>query len=489
MGAICVDVGTSVIKAVGYDRRGAETAVARSRATVLRPAPDRAEQDMHEVWAAVAATVREARAALGQAEAVDFLAVTAQGDGAWLVDAAGEPTGPAVLWNDGRAAAVVDRWAAAGLPERAFRIGGNPTFPGLPHAILTWLREHEPERVETAAACLTCGGWVFSRLTGRIAVDASDASAPFLDLRTRRYSPELISLFGMEWAAPLLPEPVEHDGRVAALSAEAASALGLPAGTPVVLAPYDIATTAFGVGAIEPGRACGILGTTLCTETVVAEPPLDGEPVGVTLALDTGYLRAFPTLAGADVLHWACRTLGAPGPEALAELAARSEPGAGGLTFLPYLSPAGERVPFTDPAARGTIVGLTLNHGPEHLARAVFEGLSLVVRDCLTAIGGRTDDLRVCGGGAANDFWTGLIADVTGLPVHRSADREVGARGAYFTGLVATGAFTGLAEAARALVRLRDTFEPDPALAGVYHDKFTGFRALRAGVPPWERNT
>ncbi|MDX6744205.1 FGGY-family carbohydrate kinase [Actinocorallia sp. A-T 12471] len=482
MGAICVDVGTSVIKAVGYDRHGAEAAVARSQAAVRRPAPDRAEQDMAEVWDAVARTVREAREALG--EPVDFLAVTAQGDGAWLVDAHGDPVGPAALWNDGRAASVVDGWAADGLPARAFRTGGNPTFPGLSHALLTWLKANEPERIDKAAACLTCGGWIFSRLTGQLAVDVSDASAPFLDLRTRRYSPELLALFGMEWAARLLPEPREGAGRVAALTAEAASLLGLPAGTPVVLAPYDIAATAHGVGAIEPGTACGILGTTLCTETPVAEPPLDGDPVGVTLALDDGYLRAFPTLAGVDVLHWACRALGAPGPDALAELASRAEPGADGLVFLPYLSPAGERVPFTDPSARGTLVGLTLHHGPEHLARAVFEGLSLVVRDCLAAIGSPVADLRVCGGGAANAFWTGLIADVTGLPVHRSADREVGARGAHLTGLVATGAHRDLADAARGLVRLRDTFEPAPAR---YDDVFTRFRALRDGTPPWRR--
>ncbi|MGW0063307.1 FGGY family carbohydrate kinase [Streptosporangium sandarakinum] len=206
MAAICVDAGTTVVKAVGYDEAGAEVAVARQETGVSRPAPGHAEQDMNTVWAAVARTVRAVADRLADASAgtVDFVAVTAQGDGAWLVGPDGEPTGPAILWNDGRATAAVDAWNRSGAAGRAFRVNGSAAASGLPHAILTWLREHDPERLERSAALLTCGGWIFSRLTGETAADESDASAPFMDLRARAYSPELMALFGLEWAARLL---------------------------------------------------------------------------------------------------------------------------------------------------------------------------------------------------------------------------------------------------------------------------------------------
>ncbi|HAG57938.1 MAG TPA: hypothetical protein DEQ49_17745 [Arthrobacter bacterium] len=94
--------------------------------------------------------------------------------------------------------------------------------------------------------------------------------------------------------------------------------------------------------------------------------------------------------------------------------------------FLPYSSPAGEGAPFLDP-----------------LARDVLEGLTLVIRDCPTASGDSPTELRVCGGGAASALWLQLIADVTGIPVLRSTDTDVGAKGAFLIGLAATGGAPG----------------------------------------------
>lgn len=490
MAVVCVDAGTTMIKAVGYAEDGTELAVVRRPTTVSRPAPGRAEQDMAEVWDAVAGAVREAAAQVAAAGAgVDLLALTAQGDGCWLVDSAGEPTGPAILWNDGRAAAAVEGWARSGVIAEAFRANGSLPFPGLPNAILTWLREHDPDRLARSAASLTCGGWVFARLTGRIAVDSSDASAPFMDVRERGFSRDLLRLYGMEWAAALLPDLLGDGERAAPLTPDAAGALGLTAGIPVVLAPYDIASTAIGAGAVDVGQACTILGTTLCTEMVVDEPRLDGEPSGFTVAmgLPDRWLRAFPTLAGGQVVDWARRTLGlGDDPSALSALAAQSPPGAGGLVFLPYLSPAGERAPFLEPRARGAFHGLTVEHERADLARAVLEGLSLVVRDCLEAAGTRPTELRVSGGGSASAFWLGMLADVTGVPVVRSADAESGARGAFIVGLLATGRAKDAGEAAGRYVRPGEVCDPDPERAAHYAQAYQDFLDIRrATAPAW----
>ncbi|MFD1934929.1 FGGY family carbohydrate kinase [Nonomuraea mangrovi] len=471
MAVVCVDAGTTMIKAVGYDEAGAETVVARRATTVARPRPGWAEQDMTSVWEAVAACVREVVAEMDAP--VDYVAVTAQGDGCWLVDEAGEPTGPAILWNDGRAAAFVAEWTAGGVLEEAFRLNGSLAFAGLPNAILAWLRAHDPGRVERSAAALTCGGWVFAKLTGRIAADSSDASTPFADLATGRYSAELLALYDLEWAARLLPALLDDDGRAAPLTADG---LGLPLGTPVVMSSYDIASTAVGVGAVSPGQACTILGTTLCTEIVTDSVSLGERASGLTVALGLPglRLRAFPTLAGGEVIGWACEMLGLRGPDELGELATRAPEGAGGLVFLPYLSPAGERAPFLAPSARGAFAGLSFEHRREHLARAVLEGLTMVIRDCLTASLVRPTELRVCGGGAASEVWSQLIADVVGLPVLRSADAEAGARGAYVLGGLATGTLTGIPPA-----RVRPALEP---AEGPYDELFDRFLEVRQSV-------
>ncbi|MFC5182533.1 FGGY-family carbohydrate kinase [Actinomadura harenae] len=489
MAVVCVDAGTTMIKVVGYDGDGAERVVVRRPTEVRRPAPGHVEQDMDEVWDAVASGVREVRERLGGAP-VSYVAVTAQGDGCWLVDASGRPTGPAILWSDGRAADTVARWNDAGVMATAFRTNGSVSFAGVPTGVLTWLRAHDPERLARSAATLTCGGWIFSRLTGEIAVDESDASVPFLDIRTREYSDELLRLYDMEWARPLLPEIRSDDRRLADLTDAAAGELGLPAGTPVVLAPYDVASTAFGAGATESGQACVILGTTVCTETIVDAPALDGEPTGLTLPLGLAggrYLRSFPTLSGGQVVDWACRLLGMDGdPGGLADLAAQAPPGADGLVFLPYLSQAGERVPFLDPKARGAFHGLTVDHERPHMARAVLEGLTMVVRDCLAAAGTPATELRVSGGGSASPVWLQMMADVTGVPVVRTTDAEAGARGAFLVGAVATGRTTTIGEAARAHVRVGDAYRPDPVRAGYYARMYETFLDVRnAAAATW----
>jgi len=502
MTSISIDAGTTAIKAVGHGDDGAELVVVRRGVKVARPRPGWAEQDMGQVWAAAAEAVREVAAQLP--EAPDLLAFTSQGDGCWLIDEGGEPTGPAVLWSDGRAAGVVDNWRDAGVLDTAFRLNGSVTFPGLANAILAWFAEHDPDRLARSSAALTCGGWMFQRLTGLVAADESDASAPFLDPRTRAYSPDLIAMFGLEAQARLLPVVVGDERRAAPLGARAAAELGLPAGLPVVMAPYDVAATAIGAGAVTIGTACTILGTTLCTEVVRDEPDTAGEPAGLTVALDSSrkdaapndtaftgssgrILRVYPTLAGTEVIDWATTMLGLDSPQALSDLAGLAAPAAGPV-FLPYLSPAGERAPFLDTAARGTFWGLSLEHGREQVARAVFEGLSLTIKDCVAASGAAVTELRLCGGGTGSDVWCQMIADVTGLPAVRTQDTEVGAKGAFLSGLVATGAEPDLASAVDKYVREGDRFTPDPAASERYARLYEEFLDLRAiARPGWRR--
>ena len=489
MAVLCIDVGSSMIKAVAFDDRGRELALARQETAVRRPRPGFAEQDMDEVWNAVVFTARTAARQLH--EGVELLAFTAQGDGCWLIDGAGRPTGPAIVWNDARGRAIVERWRRAGTLEAAFRVNGSLGFAGLPHAILAWLHEQDPDRLERSHAALTCGGWVFAKLTGEVAVDESDASVPFMDIRARRYSSELLALYELEWAERLLPEIRGDDRRTASLRPEAATELGLRAGLPVVMAPYDVAACAIGVGAVRPGHACSILGTTLCTEVVVDEPS-DETPAGLTIAAPDGrWLRAFPTLAGGEVVVWAVRQLGLRDPGELSQLADRVEPGAGGLRVLPYLSPAGERAPFLAPEARGMVLGLSLEHEREHLCRAVLEGLTFVVRDCLRASDSTPSEPQLCGlcgGGARSAVWCQLIADAIGVPTFRVLDTEVGAKGAFVVGLVATGSQADHATAAERFARRRDTFEPDADRHACYEELYEEFLELRElAAPQWRR--
>ena len=476
---IAVDAGTSVVKAVRFDEDGRETAVARRPAVVERPGGARSEQDMTAVLRAVLDCVAEVASADGSP--VARIALTAQGDGAWPVDVDGAPAGPAVLWNDGRATEVLQRWDDEGVLAAAFRTNGSLGNLGLPHTLMRWSLEHDAERLRRTSTVLTCGGWLHLALTGVRGLHVSEASAPWLDVHERRVSDELIDLYGLASVRALVPELLADDALTAPLLPGPATATGLPAGVPVTLAPYDVVATAHGSGAIAPGSAFCILGTTLCTGAVLPAAATEGAPSGLTLLdeRDGAVVRAFPTLAGTGVVEWAVRLLGLASPAALTELASESVPGARGVRVWPYLSPAGERAPFLDPAARGAIGGLDLDTGPADVARAVLEGLAHVIRSCLEATGAAPEVLALAGGGAASELWCRTIADVTGVPVSAVPDAQVGARGALLSALVAAGEADDLRSADSALPRTTTVVEPEAGTAALFVDRHEDFLATR----------
>ncbi len=486
MAWIAVDAGTSVIKAVAFADDGRELAVGRTETEVLRPRLGYSEQDMPGTWNAVVTAVRAVVVRIS--EPVRGIVTTAQGDGCWLVDETGAPTGNAILWNDGRAADIVSGWHDSGVIEQAFRLSGSVAYSGLPNAILQWLRRNEPDRVSTAKYALTCNGWIFSQLTGEFAADLSDASNPFSNVREETYFQQLLSLYGAEEFARLLPVIRRDQELIAPLSLDAAETLGVPAGTPVIMAPYDIVSTAIGAGSVSPGQACIILGTTICTEMILSSLNLDGSPSGTTIAMGDGqYLRAMPTLAGCESLQWAAEVLNTKDIGGLGDVASSTECDAHSPFFLPYLSPAGERAPFLDPAARGSLHGLSLTHSRAQVTRSIYEGLSFVIRDCLeNTCTELPKEIRVCGGGSQSAVWCQMISDVTGVKVIRPGGTETGARGAHIFALALTGSLESLVDGINRFVGSTAEFQPSMHRHNLYGERFSKFKKLRdLSAPQW----
>ncbi|NGO71118.1 FGGY-family carbohydrate kinase [Streptomyces boncukensis] len=468
---IGVDVGTSVTKAVAFDRDGRAVRSAARRSALLRRPGGAVEQDQEQVVESVAAVVREVAAALPAAP--DALALTGQGDGLWLRDAEGRPVRPAISWMDGRAADLVARWRQDGTVRRVYERTGSGMFPGCPAPLLAWLREHEPGTLERAAVAGYCVDTVAQRLTGTVSVDASDATLPFLDPRTRSYAPEALDACGLAGAARLPPPAAP--GTVLALDARGAALLGLPAGLPVTSGPYDLPACALGSGVREPGDGLLTVGTTLACQVLTdrADPRPGGEPAGMWLCTPRPdrWLRAMPAMVGTAGIDWTLATVGAATAD-LEPLLAQSPPGARGVTALPFLSEAGERAPFVAPGARARFDGLHLGHARADVVRAMCEGVAYAARHCLEAAG-LSAALAACGGGTRSAAWLSTFAGVLGRPVRVPEEAEVGAKGA---ALVARAALGDPVDEERWLGAYR-VVEPDPAARAGYEEGYARYRA------------
>ncbi|WP_406316164.1 carbohydrate kinase [Streptosporangium sp. NBC_01639] len=468
-----IDVGTTVTKAVAFD--GAGRALLRTaRPTVLdRPGDGRYEQDIDTVVASAVGVLAELVSGLDRTVAA--VGITGQGDGVWLVDAEGRSVRPAISWLDARATPVIEAWESEGLLDSAYRRTGTLMFPGCSGAVLAWLDAHEPSVLDRAATAGYCKDVVMQALTGLRATDPSDASAPFLDPLRRDYDEELIAACGLAHRRHLLaPVTTAPTG---ALSRSAAAATGLPAGTPVIAAPYDLPASALGAGVTEVGDGLLIVGTTLACQVLVDDVDTGGEACGLTLSTwqDRRWLRALPAMVGTAALDWVLRLIGATVSDLPRLLAGGSSDG---LSMLPFLAEAGERAPFVAPRARGRIDGLHLGTGPADLVRTTCEAIAYSARHCLTTAG-LTGSLTACGGGVASAAWSQIFADVLDRPLNVLSGDETGARGAARAAAETLGLPAMAAPSGR-------THHPDPAASARYAAGYERYLTqITAARPAW----
>src|SRR5271167_3885271 len=194
-----IDNGLTVTKAVIFDAAGRQLSIARRRVPQAMPRPRWVERDMAGLWRATAEAIRDAIASSGRpASDIQAVAATAHGDGLYLLDDSRHPLRPGILSLDSRAGAVLDRWSKTSVFAEALALTGQEPHVSAPSALLAWLKENEPERFRRIAHVLSCKDWLRFCLSGVIGADPTEASTSFTNVRTQTYSPEAMSIFGLE---------------------------------------------------------------------------------------------------------------------------------------------------------------------------------------------------------------------------------------------------------------------------------------------------
>jgi xylulokinase len=468
---IGLDIGTSGVKALAVSEEdGAILARCEVGYPLSTPRPGWSEQDPEDWWRAT----EEALARLAVDEAV-AIGLSGQMHGLVALDDSDRVIRPAILWNDGRTAAeCAEIEEKVGLAE-LISLTGNRALTGFTAPKLLWLRRHEPDAYGRIARIMLPKDYVRLRLCGEHAIDMADASGTLLlDVARRRWSDQVLGALELDaaWLPRLLESP--------AVSGET------PDGVPVAAGAGDQAAGAVGVGVDRPGPLSVALGTSGVVFAALPAFAADAEARvhAFCHAVPGGWHAMGVMLSAAGSLAW-LRDVAAPGVQfgELVEAAGGWEPGAEGLTFLPYL--AGERTPHADPDARGAFTGLSLRHDRGALTRAVLEGVAYGLRDSLDLIrelGVEPERGRASGGGARSELWLRIIASVLELPLERPVVEEGAAYGAALLGGVAGGTWPDVAAATAACVRTRGEVEPVPEWIAPYAEGRERFRALYPAI-------
>ncbi len=497
MSLLAIDIGSSQCKAVVFTAAGAVIARSVRGYSPDFPQPMFAEMDPAIFWSAVCKTSRDVTRDLAH-DLVQALCLSSHGETFIPVNARGEAIHPTILNIDNRASSEA-KWCENEIgARRIFEITGLIAHPMYPIPKILWLRYHRPEIYSKAARFLSVTDFIHARLGLPPYVGYSLASR-FLafDVIKNCWSDEMLAATGL--TADKLPIPVPAGTIAGRLNAEAAGALGVSAGTLVVVGGHDQACGALGVGVIDSGRVSDSMGTYECLVAASDKPSLGDTAFAARL---NSYSHVVPgkflTLAyfpSGIMVHWfrdlifgrdstsGVSNIEASGADRYSQLEAECAGAPTGLCITPHL--IGTCNPDFDPRARATIFGLASDTNRSQIYQGILEGIACELAQITEILAGANEkfkDLYVTGGGTRSPLGLKLRAAITGCRFHVMKCDEAVCQGAAILAGIAAGLYSQIEDAVDRVVREKEVIEPDAHLAVLYEGQVKRYRRLCAAL-------
>ncbi len=471
---IGIDVGTQSVRSCLFDLEGAVVASAARPLTTTFPKPAWAEQDPEEWWRAAVETLKEILE-VSRVNPADIVGLSYDCTACTVtaLTADGKPLRPALLWMDERAYEEADEVSATG--HEILKYCGGKVSPQWMLAKGRWLERHQPDVFRRARWIVDEADFFTFRLTGRMTASLDNATAKWNYVRPLGGWPaDFLRAAKAERLAEKWPADVLPVGRSLGRIQEAlARELGLSSATMVAQGGIDAHAGEIALGAVGAGDLALILGSSTCHMAQSPTPVFANiwGPYPDALVEGMFTLEGGQTATG-SIIQWLVEHFGAEaasqaksrGQDAYAYLDGLAEaipPGGEGLLVLDYFQ--GNRTPYKDPLARGTVIGLTLKHGLAHLYRAVYEGICFGTRQILEDMvtrGFKLERIYAGGGGAKSRLWTQIQADVLGQPIHLPRDKETMALGAAIWAGLGSGVFRSYQEAINRMVHIERAVAP-----------------------------
>lgn len=481
-----VDIGTSGTKTVLFDNKGKAISSATQEYPLYTPKNGYAEQEPLDWWNATVTTIRTVLNKSGiKPSDVKGVGISGQMHGLVMLDDSGNVIRRSIIWCDQRTGAEVDEITAKVGHDRLIAITANPAITGFTAAKILWVRNNEPENYERCRHILLPKDYIRYMLTGEYATEVSDASGmQLLDVPNRNWSDEVLEK--LEIDRSLLATVYESQDVTGTITANASNLTGLSVGTPVVGGAGDNAAAAVGTGVVEDGKAFTTIGSSgvvyAHTSKISIDPkgrvhtfccavPGAWHVMGVTQSagLSLKWLRDNFFHAEMDTAE----LMGVDPYYLMDKQAERVPIGANKLLYMPYLN--GERTPHLDPNARGVFFGLSTMHTKADMLRAVLEGVTYSLRDCMEVLremGLNVSDMMACGGGGTSPLWRQMLADLYNCPVKTTVNTEGPALGVAILAMVAAGMYDSVPQACREIINADKLQNPVSANVPKYEEYY-----------------
>ncbi len=489
-----IDVGTSGAKVVLFNIEGWQYGAGYAEYTTQYRQPGYAEQNPEEWWLAVCKAIRIALSQTNiEPGRIKGVAVSSQAPTLLPLDKVGQPVRPAIIWMDRRAEIEAIKLKELLGNNFITEVTGNRIDPFYLAAKLLWFQTHERNFFHKTHQFVQVNGFINFKLTGKYGMDNIHASLLQLrDWKTNDWSKELCKACGVE--PNCFPPVYLCTDILGEITKHAAEETGLAHGTPVIIGVPDGAAAALEAGAVEPGVAAEMTGT-----STVLLMPHDGsllEPAFILFPhiIPNIYLSLGAMTASGANLRWfrdrfgmteisASSSLGLDSYDLLCAQASKIAAGSEGVIFLPYMM--GERSPLWNTNARGVFFGMSLATTRGAMIRAILEGAAFALRhnvDVARNANITINEIRSVGGGARSPLWNQIKADILGLPVLTSQTCIGGAGGAALLAGIGIGLYKDIKKTLRDIIKINSRYEPNERNQHLYDELYQLFRSIYSNL-------
>ncbi|TYR73540.1 xylulokinase [Rossellomorea vietnamensis] len=479
---IGIDLGTSAVKILLVNQKGEVSNEVSKEYPLIIEKSGYSEQDPEE-WVE---KTREGLAELisdfpGDVKDIEGISFSGQMHGLVLVNESHQVLRNAILWNDTRTTKQCQEIYETMGRDRLLQITKNPALEGFTLPKILWVQENEPEIFSRASTFMLPKDYLRFRMTGKVHMEYSDAAGTLmLNVAERQWSREILNSFHL--TAEFCPELIESHELVGSITSEFSQRTGLSQETKVFAGGADNACGAIGSGILSEGRTLCSIGTSGVVLSYEERSDLDFE--GKVHYFNHGEQDSFytmgVTLAAGYSLSWYKDTFAKE--ESFQQFLTGIEEvpaGSNGLVFTPYI--VGERTPHADSTIRGSFIGIDASHERKHFSRAVLEGITFSLNESIEVFrnSGKTIDTIISiGGGAKNETWLQMQADIFNSSIEKLASEQGPGMGAAMLAAFGCGWYPTLKECAKDFISVSKTYEPIPENVETYKKVFAVYQEI-----------
>ncbi|MDK2896697.1 MAG: hypothetical protein PWP04_817 [Candidatus Atribacteria bacterium] len=388
-----------------------------------------------------------------------------------------EPTRDPIIWMDVRSSEEAEFIESIDDPARGYNGYSKVSPEWFPCKVL-WVKKNQPEVYKKSKVVAEYTDWINFELTGVWTLGINTVSVRgYYDNERGGFPKEFYKKMGLEDVFEKLPTRVLKLGEISGrLKKEVADKTGLSEGIPVAQGGADAFVAVIGLNALNPGQLAYITGSSnlllgASDRRFHAQGLFGTYPDAV---IDGIYSIEGGQISTGSVLKWFTTNFinrkiedeaskkGLGVYQYMDEQAERLPPGSEGVIVLEHWQ--GNRTPYVDPYSKGVIRGLSLRHTPAHIYRAIMEAVAYGTEIILKVMRNNNfavSEIIACGGTTKSELWPQIYADVTGLPIKKTATAEAAALGSAILGAVAASKYNDVREAANKMVKFKETIFPN----------------------------